>query len=110
MRESRTISRNSHSSAGPRIGALSTRCRFAARSLPLNPSHQDKNEQDDDDKAEPAAAVVTGAVERSAADAAEAAQQGDHQDDQNDSADTHRMFPPNDAAITRTQPAGSGLC
>src|SRR4051812_14746112 len=60
----------------------------------LNPAHQNQNEQDDDDKAEPAAAVIAGAVERTAADAAEPAQQGDDQNDENDCADAHLGSPP----------------
>ena len=48
---------------------------------------QQQDQQDHDHKPKTAAAVISGAIERSAADAAETAQQGDDENDQNDGAD-----------------------
>ena len=45
-------------------------------------------------KAEAAAAVISGAVERTATDAAEAAEQGDNENNKNDCTDGHVASPP----------------
>src|SRR5690349_24887351 len=58
----------------------------------LEPPEQQQDQQDHDHKTKTAAAVVSSAVERSAADAAEAAQQGDHENDQNDCPDRHKLL------------------
>src|SRR5688572_6000209 len=55
----------------------------------LEATHQQQDQQDHDNQAETAAAVVTGAVERAAADAAETAEQGDDQNNQDDGANGH---------------------
>src|ERR1700722_4318403 len=58
------------------------------------PSEQKQDQQDNHNKAEAAAAIIPGAVERSAADAAEAAEQSDNENDQDDSSDRHVTSPP----------------
>src|SRR5438270_12864783 len=58
----------------------------------LKPPEQQQDQQDHDHQAQPAAAIVSGAVERTAADAAESAEQGDDENDQNDCADRHKAL------------------
>jgi hypothetical protein len=57
----------------------------------LQPSEQQQNQQDHDDKAETAAAIVTRAVERSAANAAEAAKQCDNENNENNRSNRHNV-------------------
>src|SRR6202048_1685921 len=45
---------------------------------------QEQDQQDHDDQTKAAAAIITGAIKRSAADAAEAAEQGDNENNEND--------------------------
>jgi hypothetical protein len=59
----------------------------------LKPSHQDKNEQNHDNKSKSAAAVVPGAVKGTTADSSETPDQQDHQDDQDYRSDTHIQPP-----------------
>ena len=51
------------------------------------PSEQQQYQQDDDDEPEAAAAIVSGAIERPAANAAKAAKQGDNKNDEYDRSD-----------------------
>ena len=55
----------------------------------LQPAHQNKNEQHNNNEPEPAATVVAGPVEGAAANTTEATEKGDDQDDENDCADAH---------------------
>ena len=55
----------------------------------LQSSHQEKYKKDHNDKAQATTAVVTGAVERSPADATEAAQQQNNQYNKNNGSDAH---------------------
>jgi hypothetical protein len=63
------------------------------RGAVLNPAHQKKNDQDDNDKAQPAPTVVTCSVKPATADAAEPTQEGDDQDNQYDRANAHLSLP-----------------
>jgi Putative polyhydroxyalkanoic acid system protein (PHA_gran_rgn) len=55
-------------------------------------SEQDKDQQDDDDESKPTAAVISRAIEWSAADAAKAPKQRNDQDDKKDCSDGHKNF------------------
>jgi hypothetical protein len=52
-----------------------------------NSSKQNQNQQNNDDETKATPAIVTGAVERPAADAAEATEQSDDKNDENDGSD-----------------------
>jgi len=58
----------------------------------LQLSEQKQDQQDDDHQSEAATTVVSGAIERTAANAAKAAEQGNHQNDQYDRSDRHRFL------------------
>ena len=53
----------------------------------LNPSEQEQDQQDDDDESEATAAIISGAIERSAPDATEAAEQRDNENDKDNQSD-----------------------
>src|SRR5258705_2212830 len=76
-------------------------------------SEQQQDQQNHDHKAQPPAAIISGPVERTAADAAEAAEQGDDENDQNDGADRHLvLLSPNGAFMlcpSREPTTGSHL-
>jgi hypothetical protein len=57
----------------------------------LNSAHQQQDQQNDDNEAQAAAAVVSGPIERTAADPRETAEQGDDQNDEDDRPDTHGL-------------------
>jgi hypothetical protein len=56
-------------------------------SLALNPSEQEQDQQDDDNEAEATAAIISGAIERSAPNATEAAEQRDNEYDKDNQSD-----------------------
>ena len=58
----------------------------------LDASEYDQNNDDEEDEAETATAIIAGAVEWPATKAAEAAQQGNDQNDDENSAETHGVF------------------
>src|SRR6476619_1443454 len=62
---------------------------FVVRS---NLAEQNQDQQDDDHETESAAAVIAGAVERTAADSTEDAEQRNDQDDQDDGSKGHGQF------------------
>src|ERR1700751_5517599 len=59
-----------------------------------DPAEQQQDEQDHDDEPKPPAAVVTGAVEWTAANAGKAAEQRNDENDKNDCTDRHELSPP----------------
>jgi len=54
------------------------------------PAEQDQDQHDNENETEAAATVITGAVERSAAEAAKAPEQYDDQNDEQDGSNRHR--------------------
>src|SRR6476661_2895858 len=93
-----------------------TRCRsprLQSTAQCLEPAHQEQYQQDHDNQAKAAAAIVSRAIERTATDAAEAAEQGEHEYDQNDSPDRHLAISSSPAvsnccsAIERKKRAGT---
>src|SRR5580700_8401738 len=64
------------------------------KSSTSQPSEQQQNQQDHDHKAQSAAAIISGAVERPAADAAEAAKQCNNENDKNNRSNGHQTSPP----------------
>jgi hypothetical protein len=60
---------------------------FASRAL--DPAHQQENEQNDDDEAQSAAAIVTGPIERTSTNPTEPAKQRNDQNNEYDRADAH---------------------
>jgi hypothetical protein len=69
----------------------------------LDSAEQNQDQENDDDKAQSAAAIIPGAVERTAAKAAEAAKQNDNQDDYKNCADRHEMI--SDFMLVRSRQA-----
>src|SRR5258707_2136784 len=75
-------------------------CRKRRTVRGLDSSKEYQDQQDDDDKCQPAAAIISGAIERAAPDAAKAAQQSDNENDQDNSSDRHVASPPSPAVGT----------
>jgi hypothetical protein len=58
----------------------------------LQLSEQKQDQQDDDHKSESAATIISGAIERTAANTAKTTEQGNYQNDQYDRSHRHRVL------------------
>ena len=63
-----------------------------ARDVDSDSSEQYKDQYNNDDEAEAAATIITGAIEWAAADAAKATKQCNNQNNENDSSDGHAVL------------------